>query len=224
LLEKIRLAELFPNHNIRYGTFRSQALMARHEGNLELAIEKFQQALAIARDLRWKPNELDMMEEMAYTYYLAGDPDLAMSIFSDALQQSKRIGHFNLLVWKMIGLAMINLQAGQHGQAQAMFKERLLCQPDDTVTWQIALSLAGLGKLAWLEGDAQEAALLLGASEAMVERDDLLPFAWFTDEWRQIMTDLKPGLEGESWERGRVLSGPQAIDHALRQSVSFPPS
>jgi len=174
----------------------------------------------IARELRWKSDELDSMEEMAYTHYLAGDSDRALSIFYDALQQGRRIGHFHLLAWKLIGIAMIALQASKHEQAQEMFRERLLCQPDYEVSWQIALCLAGLGKLAWNRGDNEESAMLLGASEAMVESGDLLPFAWFSDEWRQIMADLKPKLEGQRWERGRNMQGPQVLDYALRQSGS----
>jgi len=59
----------------------------------------------------------------------------------------------------------------------------------------------------------------LGASEAMVEEGDLLPFSWFTDEWQEILSDLRPQMEQERWKLGRALSAAQAVDLALSQSM-----
>lgn len=218
LYEGIRLADSFPNHQIRHWTLRSHARMARHDGDLEVALEKFEQALTIAQELNWIPSELDDMEELAYTHYLAGNKIQAISLFSESLQRGKGIGHFDLVAWNLIGLAMVMLKSSQHEQAEALFVERLQCKPNESDSWQIALSLAGLSKLAWHHGREEAAAMLLGASEAMVEEGDLLPFSWFTDEWQEILSDLKPHMNQETWKQGRTLSGEQVVDFALSRT------
>jgi non-specific serine/threonine protein kinase len=216
LIERIKLTESFPNYMIRYGTLRSHAFMAREDGDFKLALAKFEEASVIARELRWRPDELDTIQEIAYTYYRSGDLQRAEHYFRDALRQCREISHFSLIAWNLIGLGMVYLQQESKAAAEAMFRERLLCQPAEESNWQVPLCLAAIGRLAFFDQQEEIAAMLLGASEQIVEHSGYLPFHWFKDDWQEILDELRPGLSSSDWNQGRGMSDSQAVDLALR--------
>jgi len=84
---------------------------------------------------------------------------------------------------------------------------------------QLALSLAGLAQIKWLEGQQKPAAVLLGAADALTDDGDLLPFSWFTEEWQEIRAELRPMVDDEAWKRGRAMSSSEAVDYVLNRQT-----
>jgi serine/threonine protein kinase/tetratricopeptide (TPR) repeat protein len=217
VLEGIKIAEIFPNYAVNLSALRYGAMMAMRDGEYDLALAKYADAISIARQLDWRARELDTIQNMAYIYFLAGDLDRAVNTFSDSLDHSREINHFSVIAWNLIGIGVTSLIQGNKDRAKTMFKERLSCQPAEELSWQIAICLAGMGNLAWMNGQEKGAAQLLGASESLTERGNYLPFSWFTNEWQQWIDELKPTLHGDYWHQGRVMTGQQAIAYALGQ-------
>ena len=162
VLERVRITETFQNNTVRYGTLRSESFMARHDGKHDLSLVKFEEALALARAFNWHSSELDTLQEMAYTYYLLGDLDNAEAYFSDSLGRCREINHFSQLSWTLVGLGTIALHRQNIQEAMLLFSERLRLKLDEEFNWQIALSLAGMGKLAWLNEDARSSRTVTG--------------------------------------------------------------
>lgn len=213
--EMFELSDAFHNRMITHVSWRRKAQLARWDGKFDEALGHYKRALAISKELGWRSDELDTLQEMAYTLYRQGDLDQAKALFTDSLVQSREIIHRNLISWNLIGLGMVTLYRGEEKQAAEHFYERLRLSRDVDLTWQLVLSLAGLAKIKCLEGHEESAAVLLGAADALTNDGDLLPFFWFTEEWQQIVAELRPVVGDEAWGRGRAMTLAEAVDYAL---------
>lgn len=72
LQERFKLSDVFHNRMITHGTWRLKAQLARRDGEYDEALAHYKQALAISQELGWRSDELDTLQEMAYTLYRLG--------------------------------------------------------------------------------------------------------------------------------------------------------
>jgi hypothetical protein len=87
--------------------------------------------------------------------------------------------------------------------------------------------MAAIGAIAAQRGEAEQAALLLGAAEAMFQVAGAWSFIAARGQHRQATETARAALGEEAfaaaWARGRQLSREQATDEALRIASTTPP-
>jgi len=157
---------------------------------------------------------------------MAGDFEEARELMTQRIAMARETGNFATVSSEAGNLSMVERQLGNLDAAEALARESLEIDQARGDEWAMPYKVSGIAAVATDRGDFERAATLVGAAEAMMEREQA---EWPPDErphYERMLTRIPRGLGPEEFERvravGRAMSTDEAVDYAL--SPKAPPA
>jgi tetratricopeptide (TPR) repeat protein len=151
---------------------------------------------------------------------IAGNLPEARDWMSRRLALVRTTGNDFLIASEASNLAMVLRQLGELDAAEALCREALEIERRIGARFTTPFAISGLASIALERGDAQRAAVLVGAVEAAM---DATQMAWPPDErpHYEALLDRLPGAMGapafeQARARGRSTGWDEAVDAALQ--------
>jgi hypothetical protein len=196
-----------------------------YSGDRNTGIALLEEALALARALDQPLFIGAALDSLAEFAFLAGDLDKATTLVTEALELQRRHQpmwgmSFSLALLGEIALARSDLPAAGAYYGESMELARAL---GDTTF--LGAGLAAIGTIAADLGQAEQAARLLGAAEAVYQVAGAWSFIAARGQNRRAIDRVREALGEESfaaaWAHGRRLSREQATAEALQTTESL---
>jgi tetratricopeptide (TPR) repeat protein len=206
--------------------------LALDRGDEARARALLEECVALTRELGHPRTVARPVLLLAEVVQSQGDYPRAEVLLQEAitlLRKYGRFGHNAEMISQQIAMALSDLgyvayHQGDPGRARGRFEESLgiLCELD--VETDIAVCVAGLAGVAYLTGQPERAAWLLGAAASQLEacdpriyRNEKADYARMVAAVRAATTDQECAA---AWTEGRAMSLRDAVDYALEESRS----
>lgn len=156
---------------------------------------------------------------LAVAAQMAGDFHEARTLMTQRIAEAREAGNLATVSSEAGNLSMVERQLGNLAEAEALAREALQIDHRRGDHWAMPYKVSGLAAVATDRGDFDRAATLVGAAEAMMEREKA---DWPPDErphYERMLTRLPRGLGPDDFERlraiGRAMSNDDAVAYAL---------
>lgn len=188
-------------------------------GDLDAAREVFEEYAAIARELH-SPFRLSVaLGCLGEVARISGDLDAASAYYEQAVHAAGSYTRSVPNATTFANLGGVSIEKGDYVAASRYYRESLMIAAQLGNRLWAAIALNGLAAVAVDAGFEQQAALLLGAAEALCEASGTPLEAWEQSLRDRCVTRLKGGLEdtmiAREWARGRELTLAEAAAAAL---------
>ena len=185
----------------------------------------YEEGLDIARKLGSGSILRSCLQSVGFTYLLEGDLERAATFAEEAVALCQEAGDRLLLPVPLIWLGWVALLSDDLERAKALHKESLaLSRGMGAHTHHTLTLLEGLACGAGAQGEAQKAARLFGATEALREVTGFpLEPGLRTLEGPYLVrarSQLEEGAWSKAWEEGRAMSMEVALEYALSEELS----
>jgi len=187
----------------------------------ELAKECYEESINLCRRLGYGLRLADLLNSLGDVYMLEDDFERGADLSEEAAVLYRERGYKGGLHWALNSMGWVALLQGNHERARTSYAESLtLClELGDRLT--ASESLEGLACISGAEREAEWAARLFGAGEALREEvgSEHMPEE---DALREpYLAAVRSRLDEAAWEtawaEGRAMSMEQAIDYALSE-------
>jgi predicted ATPase/DNA-binding XRE family transcriptional regulator len=167
---------------------------------------------------------------MVGTMLLArGEDERADREFGDSLASARHLKVPSLTYIVLYNLAQAALAQGDLEKAARMLKEGVEWSERTRDRANLVYFLEALAAIRALEGEAERAALFLGAAEALLEEVGARVHNYYVPDpslRERTVAEARAGLDEaafeETWARGREMSFEQAVEYALEREVAPP--
>jgi predicted ATPase/class 3 adenylate cyclase/DNA-binding CsgD family transcriptional regulator len=195
-----------------------QGLLAELSGDDVTASERYQDALAVARDSGDVAGETMAMTCLGDCAYRRGDLVQAATLTTEAAAIARRDHLWLYLVFALTTAGYVALARDDLAEAVRVFGEALPHISRLTNTFYTADAIAGVASVAQAAGEHERATRLLGAVAAICERTGLTVLGH--DAQQQHTTAvLRKALSAEAfvaaWEQGRAMQLEAAVAEAM---------
>jgi tetratricopeptide (TPR) repeat protein len=160
---------------------------------------------------------------LAVAAQMAGDFDEARTLMNERIAEAREAGNMATVSSEAGNLSMVERQLGNLDDADALAREALEIDHRRGDHWAMPYKISGIAAVATDRGDFDRAATLVGAAEAMMERENA---EWPPDErphYERMLSRLPRALGPEDFERlraiGRAMSNDEAVDYALKTAT-----
>ena len=172
--ESLDLYSELGHRSSTHGPLRELGTVAYYRGDYELAVRLGEQALSVAREFGNASGSGLAVCNLADAFRAQGDLGQAETLLGESLvslrQQEQRLSTVNALVNTLVRLGSIQCELGNYGRASGFFGESLqLIWLYVGRAYETVSCLEGLARVAAMQGQAERAATLLGASAALRE-------------------------------------------------------
>jgi non-specific serine/threonine protein kinase len=193
-------------------------------GDLEQARAFFEEGLAISREFGSASILRSCLNSLAVTFLLQRDLERAAALAEEAAALCRESADRTLLPLPLNNLGWVALLGGDLERAEALHKESLALSRELGGSMGTLVFLEGLACDAGAKEEAERAARLFGAAEALRETMALpLESALRALEEPYLLgarSQLKESAWTEAWEEGRGMSMEAAIEYALSEEES----
>ena len=157
------------------------------------------------------------LRQVGWSAYFCGEHAAGEHYLEEAMALAQREGADHTVAYVLSSLGDIALQQGQYARAAILWQERL------NLTWDVSSlprSVEMLGRIAGALGEAERAARLLGAAEALRERlGTILPPGQLPTHERTVAT-IRSALDTDAfasaWAEGRRMTRDEAREEAAK--------
>jgi len=196
--------------------------VANYTGDYATARRHQEGSVAIFRELGDKLGLVIALNNLGVVAEQQGDNFAARRFYEESIAAAHELGEQNMVAYALNGLAHVLYLEREPAEAQRNYRESLLVSQEIGEKRVIAYCLEGFAKVAARYGNADQAAHLLGAAEALrqaiaaplsgAERSEL--------DQDVIVTRNRLGerIFEAAWAEGRAMTMEQAIDFALKES------
>lgn len=193
------------------------------QGDYALARSLLEEGLAKSRTLGDTYVLATVLDSLGSVARAQGDVDGQRARYEESLAVSRELGDKLGVSLTLCNLGEVALDQGEHAAARAFFEEGLTLQRELGDQRGIAFFFDGFARLAAAEGDAQRAAQLYGAAEAVREaiRASLSEAERLQHEHKvaAVRAQLGETTFSGRWNEGRSLKPDEAMALALRRSA-----
>jgi DNA-binding CsgD family transcriptional regulator/tetratricopeptide (TPR) repeat protein len=193
-------------------------------GDPEQARAFYEEGLAVSRKLGSASILRSCLNSVALTYLLQRDLEPAAALAEEATALSRDAGDRTLLPLPLHNLGWVALLRGDLERAEVLHKESLALSGEMGGSWGTLAFLEALACTAGAKGEAQKAARLIGAAEALRETMGVGPWAALRALEEPYLvgarSQLKEGVWAAAWEEGWAMSMERAIEYALSEDDS----
>ena len=196
----------------------------RRNSDPDAGLRAAEEGLELARRHEDRTLEYWMLWLLGELRRTGGDEAGAVILFERALALGRELGDYVATLYILRSLGQIAGQRGDHATATAYLRERLLVSRRVEDPWNVADALEGLAWVAGAQRQAERAARLYGAAEAVRESHGLL----LSGE-RRARRERRAHIPGDAlgegrfmaaWTAGRTMTLDEAIAYALEQPES----
>jgi tetratricopeptide (TPR) repeat protein len=155
---------------------------------------------------------------------MAGDFAEAQELMSKRVALARDTGNLATVSSEAGNLSMVERQLGNLDEAESLAREALDIDYKRGDEWAMPYKVSGLAAVATDRGDFERAAKLVGAAEAMMEREGA---DWPPDErphYERMLTRIPRALGEGEFERvraiGQGMSNDEAVAFALNPATT----
>jgi tetratricopeptide (TPR) repeat protein len=194
-------------------------LVAYHQGDYATARARFEESLKLHREQGIKEGSAEQLNRLGELARLAGDYRQAAVFYEESLELCRELRDKGGVASALHKLGYVARFQGDLPRALRLFGESLVLQRELGNKQGIAECLAGLAGVA---GQAEQAARLFGAAEALLEAIGAPLAPADRVEWERdvaaIRVQLEPTVFDAAWQAGRRLGPEQAMAAALAKT------
>jgi predicted ATPase len=195
------------------------SLLAEYQGDINLAIKRQDEALAIRRELGDMRTIAISLGNLGYLLSMHNELPEARNRLEESVKLQRETGDRWYLANVLNNLANVLRQQGYYSEAHWLYAESLEIYQGLGDSWATAYLFEDIARLHHLEGDDQDALVLLSAASTLRETIDapLPPGDQKTlDELQNMIQDiLGPAKTIDFVKAGRSMSTNEAITFAL---------
>jgi predicted ATPase/DNA-binding SARP family transcriptional activator/DNA-binding CsgD family transcriptional regulator len=194
----------------------------------ERAKECYEEGIELCRRLGYGLRLADLLTFLGYVFLLEGDFERGAALCEEAAALYRERGYKGGLHWALNNMGWVDLLQGNHQRAEASFEESLtLClELGDRLT--ASEILEGLACISGAEEQAERAARLFGAAEALrqavgsehIPEEDALREPYLAT----TRSRLDEAAWEASWAEGRAMLMERAVEYALSDETPTPPT
>jgi non-specific serine/threonine protein kinase len=242
------LLAFWPGYDERASEYHHQALtIGRRTGDVTITAQALTGLARIAlrsgnasdiKEARWLCREALTITEgttdrigranathvLAVAAQMAGDFEEARTLMNERIAEAREAGNLATVSSEAGNLSMVERQLGNLDEAEALAREALDIDHRRGDEWAMPYKVSGLAAVATDRGDFDRAAMLLGAAEAMMEREKA---DWPPDErphYERMLSRLPRGLGPDMFDvlraKGRAMSTDDAVAYALESATT----
>ena len=194
--------------------------------DFDVAIAYLEESLAIYRELGSKGGIAAALYQLGQVMLYRESYSEAQALFGESLDLCEQLSETPGIAATRLGLGLAILQQGGYAEARARLSETMAMYRDLNMKFSIIENLEALAGVAALDGDAEDAARLLGAAETLREEAGVhmspvhasLLAPWITE----ARARLGPVAFDAAHEAGRAMSLDEAVQFALRADTVAP--
>ena len=201
--ESLRLSRLLSQDWYTGWVYYNLAHLAIETGDLSLAETYIAQSLQLFLPL-------DDRRAIAWLYDASGDLEripAAIQAYSKALEYSRQVGDPLSMARVTLSLGDALLRNDDTPLAAVYLQESLRLYQSIGELWGVGYALTGIAGIALKRGSAGQAASILGASSAYLEKADDFTRNYMSGFFSQVEQDVRHCLDNESytrlWQEGR---------------------
>jgi hypothetical protein len=195
------------------------ALRSGNAADIKEARWLCREALTVSEGTEDRIGRSNAIHVLAIAAQMAGDFDEARTLMRQRIEEARETGNAATISSEAGNLSMVERQLGNLDVAEALAREALEIDNARGDEWAMPYKISGLAAVSTDRGDFDRAATLVGAAEAMMEREKA---DWPPDErphYERMLSRLPRALGPEDFERlraiGRAMSNDEAVDFAL---------
>src|SRR5262245_53182143 len=195
------------------------ALRSGNAADIKEARWLCREAMTITEGTPGSPGRSNAMHVLGVAAQMAGDFDEAREFMTKRIALAREAGNLATVSSEAGNLSMVERQVGNLDEAEALAREALEIDFRRGDEWAMPYKISGIAAVWTDRGDFDRAATLVGAAEAMMEREKA---DWPPDErphYERMLTRLPRALGEKEFERvrakGRELSNVDAVAFAL---------
>jgi DNA-binding CsgD family transcriptional regulator/uncharacterized protein HemY len=196
------------------------AFLAMDEGDFPQAARLLDESLALRRDLGDPGGMAAAYNNLGLVELYQENYELASQYFEQSLNIHRELGDLQNSSLALTNLGLVLYLKGNLIAARTNFEQALKAHQELGSKPGIAETLEGLAGVASAEGSTQQAATILGASEALREAigAPLPPAdqAIYQNVVKEINSQMKKGDIDQAWSAGR-----QMLDEGLDQVITY---
>jgi tetratricopeptide (TPR) repeat protein len=178
------------------------------------------EALSASEEARDPLGRASALHVLGVAAQMAGDLADAREFMTERMALARQLGQYGSIAAEASNLSMVELQLGHLDQAEDLAREALDIDRRRNDEWAIPYTLMRVAQASTQRGDFQRAATIVGAAEAMVEKQGA---TWPADErphYDRTVAKLADAMGSAEFGRARAsgqsLATDQAIELALR--------
>jgi tetratricopeptide (TPR) repeat protein len=195
------------------------ALRSGNAADIKEARWLCREAMTITEGTDDKLGRGNAMHVLGVAAQMAGDFEEAREMMSKRIALARETGNLATVSSEAGNLSMVERQLGNLDDAEALAREALEIDFRRGDSWAMPYKVSGIAAV-WTErGDFERAATLVGAAEAMMEREHA---EWPPDErphYERMLTRIPRALGEDEWERvraiGRAMPNEETVAFAL---------
>jgi ATP/maltotriose-dependent transcriptional regulator MalT len=181
----------------RFAVAGLEAILGDMEGALRVALASLEE-LRSQDELFWT----------ALAAFTVGSVETALGRFDDALRHllevrdlAERLDNAWLAAWSRVQLGTLAVMRGRLEEARALLEEGMDLSLATYNTRTVTLCLAAFTRLAFMEGDAERAALVGGAAEGLRRRVGLRAWPMLRQGGAELGTQIREALGADRFDR-----------------------
>jgi non-specific serine/threonine protein kinase len=200
------------------------ALRSGNASDIKEARWLCREALTITEGIQDGAGRSNALHVLAVAAQMAGDFEEARTLMNERIAEAREAGNLATVSSEAGNLSMVERQLGHLDEAEALAREALDIDHRRGDEWAMPYKVSGLAAVATDRGDFDRAAMLLGAAEAMMEREKA---DWPPDErphYERMLSRLPRGLGPDMFDvlraKGRAMSTDDAVAYALESATT----
>jgi ATP/maltotriose-dependent transcriptional regulator MalT len=189
------------------------------QDQVQEGINLCKESLELFRELNYIPGITISLNVLGELSRIAGNYEGAEDYYQQCLELSHQAGDKRRIAVTLANLASIAMHHGEYQQAEMLEREALEMEVELGTKYYIGLSFACLSGIVAMQGRSEQAAILLGASESVLQTMGAKLQPADQIEVDRYLVAIQEQLDERSFENalaeGRGMSFEQAVSFAL---------
>jgi predicted ATPase/class 3 adenylate cyclase len=201
----------------------SLASVSGFRGDSERATELYEESMDLFREQGDKQSLAINLNNLAMVVHSQGDLGRAARLTEEAVALQRELGTRGGVSMGLCNLGWIALLQEDLGKAADLYRESLSLAWDSGLNPIVQSALEGFACVAGAKGEAERAARLWGAAQALHETKDIRRDTDFLDEADARISAVRSGMGEEVWEeawrKGRAMTLDEVVSYALGEEA-----
>jgi tetratricopeptide (TPR) repeat protein len=199
------------------------ATLSHNRGDSERATELYEQSMDLFREQGDKHNLATCLINLSMLVYSQGNLGRAALLTEESVALLRELGAGGNLALDLCNLGWMALLQDDLGRAADLYTESLSLSWETGLNWIIQGALEGFACMAGAKGEAERAAQLWGAAQALHETEGFPRDADFLAEADARISAVRLGMGEQAWEeawrKGRATTLEEAVSYALEEEA-----
>lgn len=192
-----------------------------HQDEIKKGIANCEEGLRLFRKYDDRPGIIQSLTVIGELARMQGDYDRAGKVYQEALDINCELGDKYREALTLLNLAYVSHHRMDYQQEEELIKQALMLKGEFKTTYFTAICLDALASPIGAKGEPERAAILLGATQALLDGMGIERQLADQHELNQLLDSLHKQLDEaafeKAWTEGQAMSPEQAITFALGQ-------